>query len=70
MSETPSASEKAAEAKDLAEDAAETVEHVRPDDDELAGADVEQNDPGERTDVERADGEEGEELTDPGAPMA
>ncbi|GAA4423004.1 hypothetical protein GCM10023169_18100 [Georgenia halophila] len=67
-----SASELADEAKQLAEDAAEHVDHTRPDDEDMAGADVEATehapDHEERLNIDNAD-EDGEELTDPGAPM-
>lgn len=67
--ETPR--ETADRAKQLAEAAAENLEHVRPDDEELAEADVEAaGGPGTTDHQEQLNPEgEGEDLVGPGSPM-
>ncbi len=67
--ETPR--ETADRAKELADAAAENLEHVRPDDEELAEADVDAaNGPGAQDQQEQLDPEgPGENLVGPGSPM-
>ncbi|MCK6210599.1 hypothetical protein KZX45_08600 [Georgenia sp. EYE_87] len=67
--ETPR--ETADRAKELADAAAENLEHTRPDDEDLAEADVDAaNRPGVPDNQERLDPEgPGEDLVGPGSPM-
>ncbi|GAA4286633.1 hypothetical protein [Georgenia daeguensis] len=67
--ETPR--ETADRAKELADAAAENLEHTRPDDEDLAEADVDAaNRPGVPDHHERLDPEgPGEDLVGPGSPM-
>jgi hypothetical protein len=67
--ETPR--ETADRAKELADAAAENLEHTRPDDEDLAEADVDAaNRPGVPDNRERLDPEgPGEDLVGPGSPM-
>jgi hypothetical protein len=68
-SETPR--ETADRAKELADAAAENLDHTRPDDEELAEADVDAADgPGTPDHDEQLDPEgEGDDLVGPGSPM-